>query len=904
MGQLLLVLYRVFVGPIEYMIEVVFTIMNTFLGHEGYAIIAVSLTVSTLVLPLYLWADRIQSAEQDKQTSMEKWIAHIKRSFHGDERYMMINAYYSEQKYRPIYALRSLIPLFLQIPFFIAAYRFLSELQRLQGRSFGWIRDLGAPDGLLRIGSFPIHILPVLMTIINIISTIIYTRGSSFKQKIQPLLLALLFLILLYPSPSGLVLYWTMNNLYSLCKNLITKYVKHAPILTGILFVLLSVLYVVYLIGSGRISYALYWKDFEILLIYSLTFVCLLAAAVVFLLKNDPKSFVFRLFDALRRGASSVSVQDSTASRHIFLTVQLCLTVFFGLMIPLLVLSASPMDFLVLDSSTNLFHYTFFTLETYAGLFLFWGVLIYLMIPERFRHHITQFQLFMLFAAFLNVFCFKASVGYVSTMLEFDALPLFSLHAKILNLLLILLLIPVSVLLMKRFRNLTLALSRVLLLSLLVMSIRYVIITQQKMHEVDSGAASEEYIVPLSKSGKNVILIMLDRGVSGYIPFLFDEKPELRQQFAGFTYYPNTISYGSNTGDGAPALYGGYDYSTENMHSHKNSSLSPHNEALCVLPRVFGEAGYRVTVTDPAFAAPEDIDYSIFDPYPYVSAYSLEQNLPTGYDLSDFVDKRERNFVFYSIFRAFPAFLQKNVYDTGGYLAADRTYFLGEDNYRYGHTVLKNLPSITELVDDGNDRYLAFTNNTAHAHVLLTLPDYDDNRIPDYTGIDLTADRCVDDVTLHFDPESIDTSVGSYHSNMSAFLGLGNWFDYLRQIGVYDNCRIVLVSDHGSVLPDFEQHHLSDEINVTPFNPILMVKDFGSDGSFVTDNTFMTNADAPALLTSGLIADPTNPFTGNPLDMSGKAGGVNVFYSNGKWYHIHDNIFDLADWEPIPAPAE
>ena len=38
--------------------------MNGFFGHEGYAIIAVSMTISTLVLPLYLRADAIQEAEQ------------------------------------------------------------------------------------------------------------------------------------------------------------------------------------------------------------------------------------------------------------------------------------------------------------------------------------------------------------------------------------------------------------------------------------------------------------------------------------------------------------------------------------------------------------------------------------------------------------------------------------------------------------------------------------------------------------------------------------------------------------------------------------------------------------------------------------------------------------------------
>ncbi|MCR5126783.1 MAG: YidC/Oxa1 family membrane protein insertase, partial [Lachnospiraceae bacterium] len=179
-------LYRLLILPIEYLIEVVFTVMNSFFGREGFAIIAVSVAISTLVLPLYLRADAIQEEEQEKQKKMERWLTHIKKHFSGDERYMMVNAYYAEMNYKPLYALRGLIPLFLQIPFFIAAFHFLSNMQRLQGCSFGPIADLGAEDGMLVIGGLAINVLPVMMTFFNVLSTVIYTKGFSWKQKLQP----------------------------------------------------------------------------------------------------------------------------------------------------------------------------------------------------------------------------------------------------------------------------------------------------------------------------------------------------------------------------------------------------------------------------------------------------------------------------------------------------------------------------------------------------------------------------------------------------------------------------------------------------------------------------------------------------------------------------------------------
>ena len=50
---------------------------------------------------------------------------------------------------------------------------------------------------------------------------------------------------------------------------------------------------------------------------------------------------------------------------------------------------------------------------------------------------------------------------------------------------------------------------------------------------------------------------------------------------------------------------------------------------------------------------------------------------------------------------------------------------------------------------------------------------------------------------------------------------------------------------------------------------MLLVKDFGATG-FTTSDTFMTNADVPTLAMAGLIENPVNPFTGNPINSSFK----------------------------------
>ena len=97
-----------------------------------------------------------------------------------------------------------------------------------------------------------------------------------------------------------------------------------------------------------------------------------------------------------------------------------------------------------------------------------------------------------------------------------------------------------------------------------------------------------EQILPLSKNGTNVIVFMLDRAVSGYIPYLFQEKPQLQDQFAGFTYYPNTLSFGVSTVVGTPPLFGGYEYTPEEINKRADEMLSSkQNEALKVMPKIF-----------------------------------------------------------------------------------------------------------------------------------------------------------------------------------------------------------------------------------------------------------------------------------------------------------------------------
>ena len=223
-------LYQILIGPLELLFDVLYSLSFRILGNEGLCIIVLSLGMNFLVLPLYRRADAMQAEERELEQRLQPWVKHIKKTFSGEERFMMLQTFYRQNHYKPAYALKGSLSLLLEIPFFIAAYRFLSGLQLLQGVSFGPIRDLGAPDGLL----FGVNLLPILMTAVNFVSGAIYTRGMSLKSKVQLYGMALIFLFFLYDSPAGLVFYWTLNNVFSLVKNVFYRLKQPRLVLSGL----------------------------------------------------------------------------------------------------------------------------------------------------------------------------------------------------------------------------------------------------------------------------------------------------------------------------------------------------------------------------------------------------------------------------------------------------------------------------------------------------------------------------------------------------------------------------------------------------------------------------------------------------------------------------------------------
>ena len=893
------ILYNLTIRPLEILFETVFFIVYRWIGKPFATLFALSLIVNILVFPLYRRADKLQSEQREREKAMESRISHIKKTFKGDEKVMMLQAYYRICDYKPVYALRGVSSLFLQIPFFIAAFRFLSGVSVLGGtpsillpfvhNPYGpvfLIPDLGAPDGAIHLFGHSINFLPILMTLINIISGTIYSKGHLRKEKIQLYVTALVFLVLLYNSPAGLVIYWTFNNMFSLLKNFVQKLVESIKAKAGV-------------------------KNTEV--------------------KADKEESV------------RPRVKDTTGKVYdrIFLSCAVLLAVMTGLYIPSNVLSASATEFISTFDVFNPSRYLIYSLALGVGFHVVWVGIYYLFSTGKTRKIFALLSTIVCGAAVINYMLSGSGLGTISADLKYDTPPAFATSLIVKDILLILA-VAVVVCILFKFKpaiagSLALA-GCAAVICVSVININGINSAYKKFYDMYNASSDYESMprISLSRNGQNVVVLLLDRAMGPVVPYLMNERPELMEEFDGFTYYHDTISYGRATNFAMPAVCGGYEYTPYALNQRDDMLLVDKNdEALKVLPVLFYENGFGVTVMDPPLAGYSMVpDLSIYDDYPEINTYISKDKFLENPDVmgEKTVKELKRNFFYFGEMKTWPLFLQDILYEGGNYnqeymkshsvnqisledfsgnsdqqsegtLLADGI----SSSFMSWYTVLDNMSEMTEITDNNNGEFLMMYNCTAHEPTLLQLPDY----VPQ-EHVDNTAYYTGDYYFLLGQALNLSDSakVTHYHINMATFIKLGEWFDYLREEGVYDNTRIILVADHGIGINwlDGKKFGSRDE-SVEWYLPLLMVKDFNAHG-FESSLDFMTNADACPMAVEGVIENPVNPFTGNPLDGHEKDEDHRVFisgiwdieYNNGTtfieddWYEVNGSPYEMDNW--------
>ncbi|HLU70095.1 MAG TPA: membrane protein insertase YidC, partial [Fibrobacteria bacterium] len=200
----------------------VLNLLNMFFSwvpNYGVAIILLTLLVRFITLPLSI----NQTRQAAKLAVHQPEIRKIQEKFKGERQKMQaeIMAYYQRQGINPMAPLLGCFPLLLQMPVFISLFNVLGRAVELhEAPFFLWIRDLSRPDVVLEGLKIP-FIFPVGLTVLPFFmaATMWVQMKLTIKdpnQKAMVWLMPIIMFVFSGSFPSGLVLYWTVSNIFTI----------------------------------------------------------------------------------------------------------------------------------------------------------------------------------------------------------------------------------------------------------------------------------------------------------------------------------------------------------------------------------------------------------------------------------------------------------------------------------------------------------------------------------------------------------------------------------------------------------------------------------------------------------------------------------------------------------------
>jgi YidC/Oxa1 family membrane protein insertase len=177
-----------------------------FLGNYGWAIILLTIVVRIPFIPI------MHKSQQSmkKMQKVQPMMAELKEKYKGDSQKMQKEtmALYKKYKVNPV---GGCLPMFLQIPVFIALYNVLLKAIELRGAPFVfWITDLASKD--------PYYVLPIVMGATMVLQQKMTPTAMDPKQAKMMMLMPIVFTFMFLTFPAGLVIYWLVNNVLGIAQ--------------------------------------------------------------------------------------------------------------------------------------------------------------------------------------------------------------------------------------------------------------------------------------------------------------------------------------------------------------------------------------------------------------------------------------------------------------------------------------------------------------------------------------------------------------------------------------------------------------------------------------------------------------------------------------------------------------
>ncbi len=202
-------------GGISKLLLATLKFFHRLVGNWGVSIILLTFFVSLILYP-FTWKSMKSMREMQV---VQPEIAKLREAYKDNPQKLQRETMglYRKHKINP---LGGCLPLFFQMPIFIALYQTLIRSIELKGAHFLWVKDLSRSDALGLPFSLPllgnsVNILPILMCVAMFIQQKVSQPGGhaqTEQQKQMAVFMPILFGFIFYNLPSGLVLYWLTNT--------------------------------------------------------------------------------------------------------------------------------------------------------------------------------------------------------------------------------------------------------------------------------------------------------------------------------------------------------------------------------------------------------------------------------------------------------------------------------------------------------------------------------------------------------------------------------------------------------------------------------------------------------------------------------------------------------------------
>ena len=180
--------------------------LHSVLQNWGWSIVALVL----LIKIAFYWLNAKAYSSMAKMKAINPKIMEMRERLKNNPQQMQqeMMKIYREEKVNPM---GGCFPIMVQIPVFIALYWvLLSSVEMRNAPWLGWIQDLAAPD--------PYFILPLIMTLTTLLQTALNPAPPDPMQAKLMWMMPLIFSVMFFFFPAGLVLYWITNNILSIAQ--------------------------------------------------------------------------------------------------------------------------------------------------------------------------------------------------------------------------------------------------------------------------------------------------------------------------------------------------------------------------------------------------------------------------------------------------------------------------------------------------------------------------------------------------------------------------------------------------------------------------------------------------------------------------------------------------------------